>query len=107
MFKLHYVKGPAGTADGSAVWQRLRPGDLPGRHVDDTLAGCCCRRGSGEVRPVHGAARRLSHVPHPRHRDGSGWHTLAYVAAHDEDIWDYGDYDTVLRHSTDGGKHGA
>jgi sialidase-1 len=29
---------------------------------------------------------------------------LAYAAARDKDIWDYGDYDTVLRRSTDGGK---
>jgi sialidase-1 len=29
---------------------------------------------------------------------------LAYVAARDADIWDYGNYDTVLRRSTDGGK---
>jgi sialidase-1 len=29
---------------------------------------------------------------------------LAYAAARDKNIWDYGDYDTVLRRSTDGGK---
>ena len=29
---------------------------------------------------------------------------LAYATAHDADIWDYGNYDTVLRRSTDGGK---
>jgi sialidase-1 len=29
---------------------------------------------------------------------------LAYAAARDTDIWDYGNYDTVLRRSTDGGK---
>jgi sialidase-1 len=29
---------------------------------------------------------------------------LAYAAARDKDLWDYGDYDTVLRRSTDGGE---
>ena len=29
---------------------------------------------------------------------------LAYATARDKDIWDYGNYDTVLRRSTDGGK---
>jgi len=29
---------------------------------------------------------------------------LAYATARDGDIWDYGNYDTVLRRSTDGGK---
>lgn len=29
---------------------------------------------------------------------------LAYATVRDADIWDYGNYDTVLRRSTDGGK---
>src|SRR3990172_2630837 len=29
---------------------------------------------------------------------------LAYATARDGDIWDYGNYDTVLRRSTDGGR---
>jgi len=30
---------------------------------------------------------------------------LAYATARDQDIWDYGNYKTVMRRSTDGGEN--